>query len=71
MIQETNGSIQKTATSEVVKLVKVSVLRGSGTPEDPGRIVEQYFDFNHELIYEIDPWREYLKLKNSLLFSSE
>lgn len=71
MNQETSGSIQKTVDSEVVKLVKVSVFRGAGTQEDPGRTVEQYFDFNHELVYEIDPWREYLKLKNSLLFSSE
>lgn len=71
MTQETSGSIQQTVGSEVVKLVKISVLRGAGTPEDPGRTVEQYFNFDHDLIYEIDPWREYLRMQSSLLFSSE
>ncbi len=44
---------------EIVKFIKTELLRrGEGIPGDPVRIIIQYWDFNGNLICEIDTWQK-------------
>ena len=46
-------------TVEIVKLIKTTLLRrGNGTPENPIRVITQYWDFDGEIILEQDPFNE-------------
>ncbi|HEM3632574.1 hypothetical protein [Streptococcus suis] len=38
-----------------VLLIEVTTLRGVGTKDDPSRVVIQYWDYNNNLIFELDP----------------
>lgn len=39
---------------EVVEVIKITLIRGSGTSGDPYRSVEKYFDMFGKVITEID-----------------
>lgn len=43
---------------EIVKMIRVSFNRGSGTIEDKIRIVHQYFDSEGRFVFEFDPERQ-------------
>lgn len=38
-----------------VLLIEVIATRGVGTKDDPSRAVIQYWDYNNNLIFELDP----------------
>jgi len=39
----------------IVKLIKVATKEGSGTEEDPSRLVYWYLDFNGNVLFKKDP----------------
>lgn len=44
---------------EVVKFIKTTLSRkGDGTEGSPIRIIEQYWDFDGNLVFEYDPHKE-------------
>lgn len=45
---------------QTVEVIKVKVSSGEGTPEDPARLVVQYWDKNGKLIGKEDPYVEAL-----------
>ena len=44
-----------TDSAKVIQVIMTDSLRGEGTPEDLGRIVTQYWDFDGNLLAENDP----------------
>ncbi len=44
-----------TDSAKVIEVIMTESLRGEGTPEDLGRIVTQYWDFDGNLLAENDP----------------
>ena len=51
----------------IEKVIHLSVLRGEGTDYDEIRMVQQYYDMDGNLIFEIDPcspyYQEFLGLR--------
>ena len=43
---------------EFVKVVKVTLLKGKGTTEEPCRNVFQYWDMDGNFLFEVDPCNE-------------
>ncbi len=43
---------------EVIKVIRVKLTRGKGTPEDPVRIIYQYWDMEGILIKDNDNYLE-------------
>lgn len=46
-------------TLSVEQVIHLSILRGKGTNYDKFRMVEQYYDMDGNLIFELDPCRPY------------
>ena len=44
-----------TDCARVIQVIETEALRGAGTDEDPCRIVLQYWNFDGELLAEMDP----------------
>lgn len=44
-----------TDSAKIIKVIETKSLRGKGTPDDPCRIVRQYWSFNGKLLAENDP----------------
>ena len=51
----------------VEKVIHLSILRGEGTEEDSIRVVDQYYNMDGMLIFELDPcsphYQEFLGLR--------
>ncbi len=51
----------------VEKVIHLSILRGEGTEADSIRVVEQYYNMDDNLIFELDPcsqhYQEFLGLR--------
>lgn len=44
---------------EIIQVIKTNLTkRGKGTEENPIRTIEQYWDMNGRLLWEIDNWCE-------------
>lgn len=52
---------------KVEKVIYLSILRGEGTEADSIRVVEQYYNMDGDLIFELDPcsphYQEFLGLR--------
>lgn len=52
---------------KVEKIIHLSILRGEGTEADKIRVVNQYYDMDGMLIFELDPcspyYQEFLGLR--------
>ena len=52
---------------KVEKVIHLSILRGEGTEADKIRIVEQYYNMDGNLIFELDPcsqhYQQFLDLR--------
>jgi hypothetical protein len=48
-------AMQKLHSVEVVSLIKITMSRGKGTEQDIARQVIQYWNYNNELVFEVDP----------------
>lgn len=46
-----------TDSAQVIQIIETRALRGSGTKEDPHRIITQYWNFEGMLLAENDPER--------------
>lgn len=44
---------------KVEKVIHISILRGEGTDANKFRMVEQYFDLEGNLLFELDPCSKY------------
>lgn len=44
-----------TDSAEVIKVIRTTALRGTGTKDDMSRIVTQYWSLEGELLAEYDP----------------
>lgn len=53
--KETMARARGTDSAKVIEVIMTESLRGEGTPEDLGRIVTQYWDFDGNLLAENDP----------------
>jgi len=40
---------------DVIKVIRIKFVKGSGTPENKIRFVERYYDLDGKLIFEKDP----------------
>jgi len=47
-------TVRGTDKAEVIQVIRTESLKGSGTPEDPFRIVVQYWSFDGKLLAEND-----------------
>ncbi len=47
--------------SRVIQVIETCYTKGDGTPDNPGRKVTAYFNFDGKLIYEHDEFLEDLK----------
>lgn len=46
---------QEIENLQVIKVILITVKRGSGTKQDPVRLVDQYWDLDGNLIFVKDP----------------
>lgn len=53
-----------TDSARVIRVIETRALKGSGTNNDPVRVVKQFWNFDGSLIAESDPFidEEYVKL---------
>ncbi|AGF87591.1 hypothetical protein [Streptococcus suis] len=40
---------------KLIGLIEVKVVKGTGTQENPTRLVTQYWNYENHLVFEIDP----------------
>lgn len=64
MDQNKNARPRGTDAAKVIQVIETISLKGSGTDDDPARVVKQFWSFDGELIAENDPFicEEYAKL---------
>lgn len=66
MAEMKKHTIPRGCDSAALKLViETKTLRGEGTRGDPARIVKQYWDFDGNLLAEMDPTDEREKLNSA------
>lgn len=53
--KENTARPRGTDSARTRTVIETTALRGTGTEEDPSRIVSQYWDFNGNLLAEYDP----------------
>lgn len=43
---------------KTVSLIKVDILKGDGTEENPVRIISEFWDYEENMIFEIDSLKD-------------
>lgn len=54
-IEKENIRFRGTYSARVISVIETKAAKGSGTTDDPCRIVTQYWDFDGKLLAENDP----------------